>query len=491
MNGLIGMAYLLSQTPLTNDQRTYAKTSLNSGESLMAIINDILDFSKIESGRMELDRHEIELRECIEEVLILFADKASRQGVELLYLFEENVTEKIITDGLRLKQVLINLIGKAIKFTSEGEILVQVALEEHRDEDIVLSFSIKDTGIGIAEEKLKHLFKAFSQVDSSTTRKYGGTGLGLVICEKLIQLMGGDIRVESEEGKGTNFLFTILAKSTQEQNSFILPKYLEGKKISVIEPHAASKALITSLLTRWNLKSTVFSSLAEIPEDFFKKESIDLIIIDVKFIDSLKKWKFNKEVLMVFISTWGDDLSSNHETSHVSSFLTKPLSHKKLFTTVINRLEHVEKSSASVGNFSETSIGSGLSEKYPLKILIAEDNPVNQTLAIHILKKLGYAADIVETGFEVIEALNEFYYHLILMDIQMPGMDGLLTTQQIRSGNYKQPVIVAMTANAMHGDREKCIKAGMNDYLSKPVRLEDVLKILTKWAPLCFKDKLK
>lgn len=356
MNGMIGMASLLAQTPLDAEQRSYAETIQSCGETLLTVINDILDFSKIESGKMELDEKEISLHACIKDVLDIFSIKAAQAGLRLECNIDKAIPPSIVVDGGRLRQVLINLVGNAIKFTHQGEVRVHAFLTRPPGStELEIGFEVIDTGIGIPHSKLDHLFKAFSQVDSSITRKYGGTGLGLVICDKLIQLMGGRIRVKSQPGKGSVFSWTILCRP------------------------------------------------------------------------------------------------GTHEIEETEIAATAPLP------------VH-------------------LAEKYPLQILVAEDNPVNQQLALVILTKMGYNPEFVENGKGVLEKLRGKKIDLILMDIQMPEMDGLEATRVIRNSHGPQPVIIAMTANAMVGDKEECLAVGMNDYLSKPVNLDQLVSILEKWG---------
>ncbi len=358
MNGVIGMASLMAETPLTTQQREYNMTILNCGESLLSVINDILDYSKIDSGKMELEQQAFDLRHCIDGVLGLFYEKATQSGLRLIYRIEPEVPPEIEGDELRLRQILMNLVSNAVKFTHAGEIFLTVRLlREEPLGALLLGFEVKDTGIGIPEEKIGVLFKSFSQVDSSTTRKYGGTGLGLAISEKLVHLMGGEITVNSRLGEGTVFNFTIRGRAGQ------------------IKP-------------------------AQLPEKALEKEQMS-----VEFASS-----------------------------------------------------------------------------FPLRILVAEDNVINQHLINQILGNLGYTADCVENGALAIDAARKKAYDLILMDVQMPEMDGLEATRAIRQRPGRQPVIIALTANAMRGDREECLYAGMDDYISKPVRLDELMRLLKKWA---------
>jgi signal transduction histidine kinase/ActR/RegA family two-component response regulator len=353
MNGVIGMSSLLEKTDLTGQQREYNATILSCGESLLSVLNDILDYSKIDSGKMEIEQEDFDLRECLNGVLDLFYEKAAQSGLRLLCWIEADVPPQIVGDALRLRQVLINLVSNSIKFTHEGEIFVGVSvLKKDAVGAIDLVFEVRDTGIGIPAEKISVLFKSFSQVDSSTTRKYGGTGLGLAISEKLVSLMGGKISVQSRVGEGTLFTFTIRTK---------VGKY---------NPAAVKK---------------------------------EQRVMDKSFA--------------------GD---------------------------------------------------------FPFRIMVAEDNLINQQLILHILGNLGYEPDCVDNGEEAVATPGE--YDLILMDIQMPEMDGLEATRLIRRRPGRQPIIIALTANAMRGDKEDCLEAGMDDYISKPVRLDELMELLEKWS---------
>jgi two-component system sensor histidine kinase/response regulator len=397
MNGVIGMSSLLADTQLTEVQRMYTETITTCGESLLSVINDILDFSKIESGNMELEKEDFNLRMCVEDVLDVFGSKAAKLSLDLMYTIDEDVPQQIVGDQMRLKQILTNLVGNAIKFTQQGEICIGIRLVPPTEDNLRIQFEVRDTGIGIAAEKLNRLFKPFSQVDSSTTRKYDGTGLGLAISEKLVTLMDGNITVESEHGKGSVFSFTM-----------------------VMHP----------------------------------------------------------DLPLILLSSIGDEYKQNN-LGLFSSILTKPVRQHQL-------CKHIQRA-MQPHSVAETVIsGSKLSvhfaKEYPFEILVAEDNLINQQVALHILENMGYHPDIVENGFEVVKAAGAKGYDLILMDMQMPEMDGLEASRVIRSTLPVQPLIFALTANTMPGDQEECLNAGMNDYIGKPIRLEELTAKLQRWS---------
>ncbi len=488
MNGVIGMASLLSETQLNGEQREYTNTIRNCGESLLSVINDILDFSKIESGKMELENKDFDLRGCIEEVLDLFGSKAALSGLDLLYQLDHNVPAQIVGDSLRLRQVLINLVGNAIKFTKRGEIFVVVSLLHSDGEKCELKFEVRDTGIGIPQDKIDRLFKAFSQVDSSTTRKYGGTGLGLAISEKLVSLMGGSVSVESVEGLGTTFSFTIHTTiSTQSIQTYVTVNLsgIEGKRILVVDDNATNLTIFKGQLEQWRLVPTLAYSGKQALESL-ANESFDLVLSDmqmpvmdgVELAQSIRK--LNTTIPIILLSSVGDDQAKIHRELF-SSILTKPVKQNLLFKHILNEFRKTDRVSLELPT-DKLKLSSDFSVRFPMRILIAEDNPVNQRLAERVLNKLGYHPEIVTNGYEAVEAIKQRHHDLILMDIQMPEMDGLEATRQIRLLTDNQPVILAMTANAMQGDREECIKAGMNDYISKPIQLEILVKLLEKWA---------
>lgn len=491
MNGIIGMASLLEDTTLTPEQRDYAQIIRNSGESLLGIINDILDFSKIESGKMEIEEKEFNLRTCIEDVLDLFSSKASYIGLDLIYQLDNDVPTQVVGDSLRLRQILLNLVGNAIKFTHHGEIFVGVHLSKKRDENLELVFEVRDTGIGIPQDKLNRLFKAFSQIDTSTTRKYGGTGLGLVIAEKLVGLMGGRISIESTEGKGTTFVFTLQAKHRGEVvDSYPLDDHscLDNKKVLFVDDNTTNRCILRTLMEAWKLEVTLAMSGKEALEILSRDAAFDLVITDMQMpeMNGLQLGQTIRESFpslpMILLSSIGDERSEEC-VKLFTSIICKPVKQKVLYRNILQVFAKNEPSTNSEQK-ATAKIHHDLATQYPLRILLAEDNPVNQKLALRVLGKLGYRADVAFTGKQAVELFAKTNYDLILMDIQMPEMDGIEATQQIRMSSRSQPMIVAMTANAMQGDREQCIRAGMDDYVSKPINLEKLMLAIESWAQL-------
>ncbi|MEO3406209.1 two-component regulator propeller domain-containing protein [Mucilaginibacter sp. CAU 1740] len=490
MNGVIGMATLLASTKLNPEQEEYTETIKNCGDALLTVINDILDFSKIESGNMELDEEDFDLRDCIEGVLDVFAEKASRLNLDLVYQVEHNVPVQVISDSLRLRQVLINLVGNAVKFTTQGEVFIGVGVKEQEGDDLELEFKIRDTGIGIPDDKLERLFKPFSQVDSGTTRKYGGTGLGLAISEKLIKLMGGEIAVKSEVGRGTVFSFTIKSKVGQRVKRnyvYLNLTELENKRILFVDDNATNRDIIDTQLKQWKYDPIVVATGREALKVLDKKDHpVDMLITDMSMpeMDGLElaievRKKF-PEMPILLLSSIGSE-QSKREDKVFNAVLTKPTKHNLLHKHIVEQLK------AGSGIKTEyqpvqTAFTTEFAKNYPMQILIAEDNLINQKLAVHMLTKMGYHPDIAENGHVALNAMTNKHYNLILMDVQMPEMDGLETTSFIRGNMHEQPVIIAMTANAMPEDRQACLDAGMNDYLSKPMKLSDLMEMLEKWG---------
>ena len=489
MNGVIGMASLLEQTSLSEEQRIYAQTISTCGENLLTVINDILDFSKIESGKMELEEKDFELRTCVEEVLDVFATKAAGIGLDLVYQIDPMVPSILTGDSLRLRQILINLVGNAIKFTQTGEVYIGIKLAERKGKECVINFEVRDTGIGIPAEKMQRLFKAFSQVDSSTTRKYGGTGLGLIICEKLVTLMKGGIHATSREGEGTTFHFNIELLAGNPLHNSDEPRdtsALEGKRILVVDDNDTNRQILFTQLQQWKLNPVLAASGAEALKILDSQPAFDLVLTDMQMprMDGVAlalAIKKNHPIMpLIALSSMGDDLS-RQQAGLFRSVLTKPIKQQILYKHIAAQLQGNYKVHAEVKQ-KENQLSVGFAALYPMHILIAEDNPINQLLATTILEKMGYDPCVANHGKEVIEMMASQKFDLILMDVQMPEMDGLETTRWIRNNQILQPIIIAMTANAMQGDKEECIAAGMDDYLSKPIKLEELEQLLRRWA---------
>lgn len=499
MNGIIGMTSLLLDTPLKEDQEDYVETIRSSGESLLTIINDILDFSKIESGKLELEMQPFSLRQCIEEALDLVAQKAEKKSLELAYLIETNTPINIIGDVTRLRQVIVNLVNNAIKFTAEGEVTITVnsKLIDPQSEEYLLQFAIKDTGIGIPPDRINKLFQSFSQVDASTTRKYGGTGLGLAISKQLSRLMGGDIWVESEgiPGKGSCFSFTIKAvpdKTYSELNGNAVFPELKGKNILIVDDNEINRKILLQFAANWNMNATAFQSGAETLNKLQNTNQYDLAILDmqmpemdgVELAQEIKKLSAHTNMPLVLLSSVFS--RGNVPLNLFDVHLNKPIKAQQLQNALINLL--VDKEVTVKQKVKRQVFDVSFGEQYPLRILLAEDNLVNQKVMIRILKKIGYRADLAANGLEAVEALERQPYDLVFMDVQMPEMDGLTATQTIRQviSEDLQPHIIALTANALQGDREKCLDAGMDDYLTKPIKVKELLE---KLEGFCIREK--
>ncbi|MCF2487718.1 response regulator [Dyadobacter sp. CY347] len=488
MNGVVGMTALLQETQLTEEQRMFTETIATCGDTLINVINDILDFSKIESGKLDLENDDLHLRQNIEDVLDIFGSQAAKQNLDLVYQIHENVPIQILGDALRLRQVLINLVGNALKFTEQGEVCVFVKqVTQHSDSEIELLFDVCDTGIGISEDKISRLFKAFSQVDSSDTRKYGGTGLGLAISEKLIKLMGGQISVKSQVNRGSIFSFTIKT----QKGTKILPAYenqdmndYAGKKILIVDDNATNIAILKRQMENWKLNPVMASSGAEAMEILFGDQQIDLVITDMQMpemdgttlAENIRRYAPHLQIIL--LSSIGEEIKNNYRKLF-ASILTKPIRQQALSKHIFRVLQQSKQIKTNVAPNNKIIVD--LADDYPFKILVAEDNMVNQRLMVSILKKLGYNPDIVKNGQEAVEAANQKNYGLILMDVQMPVMDGLEATRLIRDTVCNQPVIIAITANVIDGTRQDCLDAGMNDYISKPIKLDELINMIRKW----------
>jgi PAS domain S-box-containing protein len=490
MNGVIGMTSLLMETVLTVEQRDFVNTIRTSGEALLTIINDILDFSKIESGKMELERAPFELPVCVEEALDLFALQAAARKLENGYYMSPDVPTWIIGDVTRLRQVLVNLVNNAVKFTPSGSISIEIVRGATTDPAtpaadatlagdgaFTLEFRVRDTGIGIPADRVDRLFKAFSQVDSSTTRKYGGTGLGLAICQRLTQLMGGDIRVESVVGQGSSFNFTIQTAPAPgaAEPTVLVPASLRERAVLCIEDHPVTQRRLGAMLTRVNIRHVIVPDARAAHAAAAELGGPPaLVIVDggdtdgAVPLDAIATIRCPRLILFPFGQTAPTPQPDGLPVASVS----KPIRTSAFLHAIGTLFEPQPIGVLPVAKTIERAIG----EEIPLEVLLAEDNPVNQKVALRFLERMGYRADTVGNGLEAVTAVENRRYDLVLMDVQMPEMDGFEATRQIRSrlSADRQPKIIALTANAMQGDRELCVAAGMDDYISKPVKMHEI-----------------
>lgn len=491
MNGVIGMTGLLLDTFLTDTQREYANTIRLSGEQLLVIINDILDFTKIESEKLELENQPFDLRECIEDSLDLIATKAAEKNIELSYNLDTSTPLAVIGDVTRLRQVLTNLLSNAVKFTNEGEVTVSVSSELVKDKEYRFRISVKDTGIGIPKSRMYKLFQPFSQVDSSTTRSFGGTGLGLVISKRLIEMMDGDIDVYSTEGAGSEFVFTIIAQTVSSDirlYQFEGSSEIRNKKVLIISDSGSIDKMIFSLTQRWGMQPFLIKNFDSAVKEFGEQFFFDLIIVNMvkgmsaeSILSSLSQSAVLPETSILLLTQLGDKID-NDETFYNFRFnsITKPIKRKQLHSSI---LELVTKSRRLPGIKTGIVDFQSFGEPLQMKILLVEDNVINQMVAIRMLNRLGYRPDIAANGKEAIDAVRNIHYDIVLMDILMPELDGLEACKILRDElpPDRMPVIIAMTANAMAGERENYIQAGMDDYISKPVSIDSLKDLFEKW----------
>ena len=481
MNAVIGMSDLLLQMDLKPEQRDYLETISSSGNALLAIINDILDYSKIDGDKLDLELLPFDLAGCIEVSMDLVAAKAAEKGLELTYFQENEVPAILIGDEIRLRQILINLLGNAVKFTEKGEVVLSVGSSPDQDGKVKLHFAVKDTGIGISQENLGKLFQSFSQVYSSTTKYYGGTGLGLAISRRLVEMMGGEISVESMPGKGSTFYFTISC-DVSVQNSMDSPEdlVLAGKSVLIVEGSESVRNMLSKAVMSWKMMVTALAGGKEAAE-ILKREKYDYVIVDA-FLSDMDSRLLSKQIraiesnpFIIMINRIGSKIERDPS---ISGWLSKPIKPRQLKRLLINLILPQRKEAKA----AKGKLPAGQPQrKSNLAILLAEDNPINQKVALSMLKRLDYNADVANNGLAVLSSLERKAYDVILMDIQMPDMDGLDATRCIRELKIeKQPCIIAMTAYALDGDREEFLKAGMNDYLSKPIRIEELKTALER-----------
>jgi len=536
MNAVIGMTGLLLDTPLDDQQRDFVENIRVSGDALLTIINDILDFSKIESGNLDLENHGFDLRDCVEGAIDLLAPRAAEKGIELGYLMNAQIPHQVVGDATRLRQILVNLIGNAIKFTKFGEVIVAVHARPllsttDADPDGVdggpgdrplppasqntlyeLEFSIKDTGIGIPAERMERLFKPFSQVDASITRQYGGTGLGLAISKRLSELMGGKLWVESGgqvagnapadftptllDGEaiappGSTFYFTIVARGSatgaavpRDRHPCSLSHPLAGQRVLIVDDNATNRKIVTLQVSGWHMAPSTLASGSEALAQIQQGQRFDLAILDMQMpevdgitlAETIRQHPGYENLPIILLTSMGKvDLCHRSYPHLITACLSKPIKQSQLYD-VIAKILSPQLIKASTLHRHPPQIDEPLSQSIPLRILLAEDNTVNQKVALLMLDKMGYRADVVGNGLEALEALHRQPYDVVLLDVQMPEMDGLETARQIHAHWHaeQRPYIVAMTANAMQGDREDCLAAGMDSYISKPIRIGEL-----------------
>jgi PAS domain S-box-containing protein len=498
MNGIIGMTGLLLDTPLGEEQASYAEAIRSSGDALLTIINDILDFSKIEAGKLVFEISGFNVREAVESALDLFVEPVHAKNLELGVLVHSDVPMMLRGDGGRLRQVITNLLGNAIKFTTDGQVVLSVQVETENETHCTLRFAVSDTGIGIDESVQRHLFQPFVQADGTMTRKYGGTGLGLAISKQLVDMMEGKISVESQLGEGTTFWFTARFKKTpKEVNQASADS--RSLKILIVDDKSTTRRVLLEQIEMWGMKCDRASSgeeaLALLRQPLHSSKPYDVVLLDMQsgeehslvLAKAIKAESANAEVRLIILSSPGEHLSTQQlEEGGIDACLLRPVKPSPLYDCLVTLM--AKNNQLADFGFAEVKQSMPLETPFQLKnvrVLVAEDNPINQKIALRQLAKLGYSADAVANGKEVLQALEGVPYDLILMDCQMPDMDGFEATRIIRQSEEsgKRIPILAMTANAVQGDRERCLAVGMDDYISKPVRQQDLANLLSRWTP--------
>ena len=491
MNAVIGMSGLLLDTKLDHEQHDYAATIRDSGDALLTIINDILDFSKIEAGRMDIEAAPFDLRECVESALDLVSTRAAEKHLDIAYVFEGDVPSAVNGDVTRLRQILLNLLSNAVKFTEKGEVVLTVSAGT-TNAVAELRFAVRDTGIGLSAAGLSRLFQSFSQADSSTTRKYGGTGLGLAISKRLAELMGGTMWAESVgPGQGSTFFVTINARPAQlptnTRREFIgTQPALAGKRVLVVDDNATNRKILALQAAKWGMAPRATESPAEALRWLKDGDAFDAAILDMHMpemdgVALAKRIREEGSALPMVLFTSLGRREAGEADGLFAAHLAKPLRQSQLFDTLMTLLAHeAADSTPRRAASAKPRMDAGMAARHPLRILLAEDNVVNQKLALRLLQQMGYRADLASNGVEAIECVQRQTYDVVLMDVQMPEMDGLEAAKAITSSSPadERPRIVAMTANAMQGDREMCIAAGMDDYLTKPIRVEQLIAAL-------------
>ena len=500
LNGVMGMTDLALDTSLSPEQREYLETVKMSADSLLTVINDILDFSKIEAGKIDIEAIDFNLRDCLETTLKTLAIRADEKGLELLCEVAPEVPEIVRGDSGRLRQVIMNLTGNAIKFTDKGEVALKVQVEATHEHDHTLRFTVADSGIGVPKEKLQLIFAPFSQADSSTTRKYGGTGLGLTISSRLVEMMGGKIWVESELGRGSQFHFTALVgiadKKAIEVGTIAPPEILRAVRVLVVDDNRTNRRILEGMLGRWEMKSSSAQdgeeALTKLSEAQEAGKPFALILMDMhmpkmdgfELIERIRQGSISSTATIMMLTSAGHrgDAARCHELG-VAAYLLKPIRQSELREAIALVLG-ARKQKGSIPLITRYSLHDAREPSSSMRVLLAEDNPVNQRLASRLLEKRGHSVLVVANGLEALEAVEKERFDLVFMDVQMPVMDGFEATTAIRkregAGGIRLP-IVALTAHAMKGDREKCLAGGMDGYLSKPIRPQELDEVLQNY----------
>ena len=508
MNGIIGFSNLSLETELTPEQREYAEAVNLSANHLLTIIDDILDFSKIEAGKLTIDPIPFDLRIAVKEVVGLLSVRAGEKGVELIVRYAPDAPHRFIGDPGRIRQVLTNLVGNAIKFTEKGHVLINVECENKTDTTAKLRLSIEDTGIGISEDKSHYIFEKFTQTDTSTTRRYGGTGLGLAISKQLVELMGGTIGVTSRPSEGSTFWFTLPLSLDTQDVALLLPQSdLEGVHVLIVDDNKINCRVLHEQLSSWGMRSSAYPTGGEamraLRETQAARDPYQIAILDYYLPDMdgeslgrmIKDDPALRETLLVMLTSVGQrgDAKRVSEVGF-SAYLVKPVSPPQLLDALSTVLGTYKEGISTTLITRHTLAESQTAKAVPVpkqekpihaRILVVEDNVVNQRMAMRMLEKLGCRVDVAANGLEAVEMVERLKYDLVFMDCQMPEMDGYEATAEIRRREdaSKHTLIIAMTAHTMQGDREKCLKAGMDDYIAKPVKKESLLKLLEKWMP--------
>jgi PAS domain S-box-containing protein len=502
LNGVMGMTDLVLDTELTQEQREYLDTVKMSADSLLIVINDILDFSKIEAGKVDLDLADFDLRHNLEGLLKTLALRADEKGLELLCEIAPEVPGTVNGDPSRLHQIIVNLISNAIKFTHEGEVALKVQLERIEGHDCILHFTVADTGIGVPPEKQKIIFDPFTQADTSTTRKYGGTGLGLTISARLVAMMGGEIWMESEVGKGTQFHFTTRMGSRGEAvaiGTIAPPEVLRGAKVLVVDDNRTNRRILEGMLRRWEMDSTLLEggeeALTELSEAQRVGKPYALILTDVhmpkmdgfELVEQIRRRPELSAPTILMLTSAGHRADAERcRELGVSAYLLKPIRQSEL-REAIARVLGAREQTGAIPLVTRYSLHDARDQETVLRVLVAEDNPVNQRLTVRMLEKRGHRVVVATNGREALDALAKETFDLVFMDVQMPEMDGIEATGGIRKqeiGSDRHQIVIALTAHAMKGDRDRCLAAGMDDYLSKPIRSQELDAILERYSSL-------